>query len=63
MAKVTVSKKGWIVIPADLRKKHKIKPGDSLEINDDGVNLTLTPFKDSVVDKYAGFFKPFFKEQ
>lgn len=32
MRTVKVSKKGWVVIPADIRKYLKIKPGDELQV-------------------------------
>jgi AbrB family looped-hinge helix DNA binding protein len=39
----TISSKGWIVIPADLRKKYGLKPGDGVHVVDYGGVLMLVP--------------------
>ncbi len=45
----TISSKGWVVIPADLRKKYGLKPGDAVHVIDYGGVLTLVPvLRDSV---------------
>jgi AbrB family looped-hinge helix DNA binding protein len=38
-----MSSKGWIVIPADLRKKYGLKPGDAVHVIDYGGVLMLVP--------------------
>ena len=40
---LTISSKGWVVIPADLRKKYGLKPGDDVNIVDYGGVLSLVP--------------------
>ena len=46
---ITVSQKGWVVIPTALRKKYGIKPGTQLKVVDYGGVLALVPgFKDPV---------------
>jgi len=46
---VTVSQKGWVVIPAILRKKYGLKPGTHLQVVDYGGVLALLPgFQDPV---------------
>jgi AbrB family looped-hinge helix DNA binding protein len=40
---LTISSKGWVVIPADLRKKYGLKPGDAVNIVDYGGVLALVP--------------------
>jgi AbrB family looped-hinge helix DNA binding protein len=46
---LTISSKGWVVIPADLRKKYGLKPGDAVNIVDYGGVLALIPaFEDPV---------------
>lgn len=40
---VTVSAKGWVVIPAPLRERYKIEPGQELRIVDYGGVLSLVP--------------------
>lgn len=39
----TVSSKGWIVIPAQYRRKYSINPGDVLKIIDYGGVLSVVP--------------------
>ena len=44
---VKLSKKGWVVIPAAMRKKYRLKPGSEFTVVDYGGVLTLVPvFKD-----------------
>jgi len=43
VAVVTVSQKGWIVIPAQLREKYQFKPGDRVKVVDYGGVVTLVP--------------------
>ena len=38
-----VSAKGWVVIPAPLRKKYGIKPGTTVEIKDADGKIVLLP--------------------
>ncbi len=40
---LTVSEKGWVVIPADLRKKYKLHPGAQVSVVDYGGVLALVP--------------------
>lgn len=57
MAKVNVSSKGWIVIPAEIRKKYGIKPGSTLEIEDQGNFLLIKAEKKSKIDSLFGVLK------
>ncbi|MGB9801029.1 MAG: AbrB/MazE/SpoVT family DNA-binding domain-containing protein [Thermanaerothrix sp.] len=41
--KIRLSRKGWVVIPAALRKKYHLKPGDELRVVDYGGVLALIP--------------------
>ncbi len=51
MPAVKVSAKGWIVIPADIRKRYGIKPGDEVHIVDYAGTLVIVPkLKDPVND-------------
>ena len=43
METAKVSAKGWIVIPAALRRKYHIEPGDAIEVVDYGGVLSLVP--------------------
>ena len=54
---VKLSQKGWVVIPAVLRKKYGLRTGASLQVVDYGGVLALVPaFKDPVKDG-AGILK------
>ena len=50
----TVSQKGWVVIPAELRKKYGIKPGTRLQFVDYGGAIELIPVPDNPVEAAAG---------
>jgi AbrB family looped-hinge helix DNA binding protein len=55
--RLTISSKGWVVIPADLRKKYGLRPGDAVNIVDYAGVLALVPaLKDPVRDA-MGMFK------
>ena len=54
---VKLSQKGWVVIPASIRKKYGLKPGANLQVVDYGGVLAIVPaFKDPVKDG-AGMLK------
>ena len=57
MISVTVSAKGWVVIPAELRKKYGIKPGSRLRFVDYGGALELIPVPDDPIEAAAGMLK------
>ncbi len=57
MSNVTVSQKGWVVIPAELRKKYGIKPGSKLQFVDYGGALELVPIPDNPIEAAAGMLK------
>ncbi len=40
---VTVSEKGWVVIPAELRRKYRLTPGVEVQVVDYGGVLALVP--------------------
>ncbi len=54
---VTVSQKGWVVIPAELRKKYGIKPGSKLQFVDYGGVMSLIPGFEDPVHEGAGMLK------
>ena len=46
---IKLSPKGWVVIPASLRKKYGLKTGASLQVVDYGGVLSIVPaFKDPI---------------
>ena len=52
--KAKVSAKGWVVIPAVLRKRLGIKPGTSVEFEEAGERIVLIPgIKDPVNEFYG----------
>jgi AbrB family looped-hinge helix DNA binding protein len=54
MPKVKVSAKGWIVIPADIRKRYGIEPGDEVHIVDYGGSLGIVPKLADPVEEVCG---------
>ena len=54
---VTVSEKGWVVIPADLRKKYNLHPGTVVSVVDYGGVLALVPTMPKPVRQAAGMLK------
>ena len=40
---VTMSKKGWIVIPKEIRERHGLGPGTEIDIVDFGGQIVLVP--------------------
>jgi AbrB family looped-hinge helix DNA binding protein len=40
---ITVSEKGWVVIPAELRREHNLRPGAKVQVIDYGGILALVP--------------------
>jgi AbrB family looped-hinge helix DNA binding protein len=57
VATVTVSKKGWVVIPKEMREKHGIRPGDQMNILDLGSRLILKRAVDDPIETGLGFLK------
>ena len=53
----SISNKGWVVIPAELRKKYGLKPGTEVRIVDYGGVLAIIPMMDEVVEQAAGMLK------
>jgi AbrB family looped-hinge helix DNA binding protein len=54
---VIVSEKGWIVIPAELRKKYDLRPGTEVSVVDYGGMLALVPAMTKPVRQAAGMLK------
>ncbi len=48
-----VSAKGWVVIPAALRKRYRLKPGTVVEFREEGEKILIVP-RDS--DPVEGLF-------
>ncbi len=52
--KAKVSTKGWIVIPADLRKRHGLKPGTLVEFREQDDKIFIIPRVSDVVEELYG---------
>jgi AbrB family looped-hinge helix DNA binding protein len=57
MAIAKVSKKGWVVIPHDIRERYGIHPGDKVHIIDYGGRITLVPALKDPIHQLRGMFK------
>ncbi len=56
MTTATISAKGWVVIPAELRKKYHLHPSAQIHVVDYGGVLALVPaLEDPVHDAYGIF--------
>ncbi len=49
-----VSAKGWIVIPASLRRKYGIKPGSIIKIGEENNKIVLEPERENPVEECFG---------
>lgn len=54
MTTITISTKGWVVIPATLRKKYQLEPGTQVHIVDYGGVLAIVPVANMPVEAAAG---------
>jgi AbrB family looped-hinge helix DNA binding protein len=54
MIVATISQKGWVVIPAELRKKYGLKPGSRVRMVDYGGGITILPLLDDPVHQAQG---------
>ena len=57
MSIVTLSQKGWVVIPAELREKYHWKSGDRVKVVDYGGVVSLIPILDIPEEQAAGALK------
>jgi len=57
MYTATVSTKGWVVIPKDLREKYHLKKGTRVQVVDYGNILALVPLPDDPVQALHGMLK------
>lgn len=57
MAIATVSSKGWVVIPAELRKKYDLHPGARVVLVDYGGVLAIVPALSNPVEDSAGLLR------
>ena len=57
IATVTMSKKGWIVIPKEMRERHGLVPGSEIDILDFDGRLVLMPAPDDPIEFGYGLLK------
>ncbi len=57
MAMVTISAKGWLVIPVELRKKYDLQPGARVMLVDYGGVLAIVPVLAKPVEETRGMLK------
>ena len=57
MTVATISAKGWIVIPAELRKKYALHPGSDVVLVDYGGVIAIVPALTNPVEESAGMLK------
>ena len=54
---VTISQKGWVVIPAELRKKYHLAPGTEVVVVDYGGVLSIIPAMRDPIKQGRGLLK------
>jgi AbrB family looped-hinge helix DNA binding protein len=54
---IKISQKGWVVIPAKIRKKYNLKPGDEVQVIDYGGVLSLIPASEDPLEHASGMLK------
>ncbi|HVM70473.1 MAG TPA: AbrB/MazE/SpoVT family DNA-binding domain-containing protein, partial [Anaerolineales bacterium] len=54
---LTISQKGWVVIPAELRKKYHLKPGAQVTMVDYGGVLSIVPAMPDPIKQGRGLLK------
>jgi AbrB family looped-hinge helix DNA binding protein len=61
----TVSTKGQLVIPFEMRTSLGIEPGTRIAVTQDGMRIVLEPVSQELVDKTRGLFsgKPSLSEE
>ena len=54
---LTISNKGWVVIPAELRKKYNLTPGTEVVVVDYGGVLSIIPAMRDPIKQGRGLLK------
>ena len=54
---LTISQKGWVVIPAELRKKYHLAPGTEVVVVDYGGVLSIVPALRDPIKQGRGLLK------
>ncbi|MBM3157492.1 MAG: AbrB/MazE/SpoVT family DNA-binding domain-containing protein [Chloroflexi bacterium] len=53
----TLSAKGWVVIPQELRERYQLKKGDKVHFVDYGGVVTIVPISRKPIREAAGILK------
>jgi len=53
----TISAKGWVVIPQDLRRRYRLKRGDKVHFIDYGGVVAIVPVSLNPLQEAAGMLK------
>lgn len=57
MGTAKVSRKGWVVIPREIRQRYGIKPGDQVQIVDHGGRIAIVPSLNDPIRQSRGLLK------
>ncbi len=57
MTTSTLSEKGWIVIPQELRKRYRLKKGDRVHVIDYGGVISIVPASKAPIKNTLGMLK------
>ena len=57
MTVLTISQKGWVVIPAELRRKYDLRPGTLVQLVDYGGVLAIVPVLEDSIAEAAGMVR------
>ena len=57
MTKGTLSAKGWVVIPQEIREKYQLKKGDKVHFIDYGGVISIIPVSKNQIEEGAGSIK------
>ena len=57
MHTVTVSTKGWVVIPKPIREKHGLRKGSRVQVLDFGQIVAIVPLPDDPIEALHGMFE------
>ncbi len=57
MSTVTLSEKGWVVIPQEIREKYGLRKGDKVHVVDLGGHIFLVPAAKDPIAAARGMFK------
>ncbi|MDO9579668.1 MAG: AbrB/MazE/SpoVT family DNA-binding domain-containing protein [Bacteroidales bacterium] len=54
---LTMSGKGWVVIPQELRSRYGLKKGDRVHVVDYGGVISIVPASESPIDSTEGMLR------